>query len=220
LTPPLSTPRRSWVVLTAAVCLAGCLACSSGPPPPPPTQGLPYESEITGFRSEKDQLFRTGDRSPLPEADRAAFPGISYYPIDAAFRVPAFLREEPDGAGQVIALETSKNQYDKMRRVGRLEFSVAGVSLSLTAFAPAEATVITRLFVPFRDLTTGAETYHGGRYLDLDRTPSGLYDLDFNRAYHPYCVYSIEWECPVPPRENRLTIAVRAGERMRQTASR
>jgi uncharacterized protein (DUF1684 family) len=71
-----------------------------------------------------------------------------------------------------------------------------------------------RLFVPFGDLTNGAETYKGGRYLDLDRTPTGLYDLDFNRAYHPYCVYDPSYVCPVPPRENRLTVAIRAGERL------
>ncbi len=72
----------------------------------------------------------------------------------------------------------------------------------------------TRLFVPFRDLTSGNETYGGGRYLDLDRTSTGLYDLDFNRAYHPYCVYNPEYDCPVPPADNRLAFAVRAGERL------
>jgi uncharacterized protein (DUF1684 family) len=84
----------------------------------------------------------------------------------------------------------------------------------LTAFAPAEATVITRLFVPFGDLTNVDETYRGGRYLDLQRTPTGVYDLDFNQAYHPYCVYNVNYVCPLPPRENRLTVAIRAGERL------
>ena len=101
-----------------------------------------------------------------------------------------------------------------MRRVGTLEFTVSGTPLSLTAFAPVDASVITRLFVPFRDGTTGLESYAGGRYLDLDRTPSGIYDLDFNRAYHPNCVFNIEWECPVPPRENRLPVPIRVGEKL------
>ena len=64
-----------------------------------------------------------------------------------------------------------------------------------------------RLFVPFTDMTSGAETYKHGRYLELDRTPTGLYDLDFNRAYHPSCVYNPNYECPVPPKENRLAVA-------------
>ena len=101
-----------------------------------------------------------------------------------------------------------------MRKVGALGFSVGGTSYTLTAFVDAEAPDMRRLFVPFGDLTNGAETYKGGRYLDLDRTPTGLYDLDFNRAYHPYCVYDAAYICPVPPRENRMTVAIKAGERL------
>jgi len=71
-----------------------------------------------------------------------------------------------------------------------------------------------RLFVPFGDLTNGNETYPGGRYLDLDRTATGIYDLDFNRAYHPFCVYNSSYDCPYPPRENRLAVPIRAGERL------
>jgi uncharacterized protein (DUF1684 family) len=101
-----------------------------------------------------------------------------------------------------------------MKRVGTLGFTINGASYSLTAFADADTNVVTRLFVPFGDLTSGTETYRGGRYLDLDRTPTGLYDLDFNHAYHPYCVYTPSYVCPVPPRENRLQVAIRSGERL------
>jgi uncharacterized protein (DUF1684 family) len=83
----------------------------------------------------------------------------------------------------------------------------------LSAFAERSSRV-EQLWVPFRDLTTGIETYGGGRYLDLERTATGLYDLDFNRAYHPYCVYDTSWVCPYPPSENRLPVAIRAGERL------
>ena len=71
-----------------------------------------------------------------------------------------------------------------------------------------------RMFVPVGDLTNCSETYQGGRYLDLDRTASGVYDLDFNRAYHPFCLFNSGYDCPVPPRENRLPLPVRAGERL------
>jgi uncharacterized protein (DUF1684 family) len=101
-----------------------------------------------------------------------------------------------------------------MRRVGTLNFTLNAQQYSLTAFAEEEDTAIRRLFVPFGDLTNTAETYGGGRYLELDRTPTGLYDLDFNRAYHPFCVFNSEYDCPVPPRENRLPIAIRAGEKL------
>jgi hypothetical protein len=103
-----------------------------------------------------------------------------------------------------------------MRRVGTLGFTLNGTSFRLSAFADVNAVTVDRLFVPFGDLTNGQETYQGGRFLDLERTATGLYDLDFNRAYHPFCLYNHDWECPVPPRENRLAIAIRAGERLRQ----
>jgi uncharacterized protein (DUF1684 family) len=100
-----------------------------------------------------------------------------------------------------------------MRRVGRLSFMLKGRPFTLTAFVEANETDIRRLFVPFRDLTNGTETYQGGRYLDLDRTATGVYDLDFNKAYHPFCYYNPSYDCPIPPAENRLQIPIRAGEK-------
>ena len=101
-----------------------------------------------------------------------------------------------------------------MRRIGTLRFTFKGQPLTLTAFVEASENDMRRLFVPFGDLTNGAETYQGGRYLDLDRTATGIYDLDFNRAYHPFCVFNSGYDCPVPPRENRLTVPIRAGEKL------
>ena len=69
----------------------------------------------------------------------------------------------------------------------------------------------------FSDMTSGKETYDAGRYIDLDRTATGLYDLDFNKAYHPYCVYNSSYECPIPPPENRLKIPVQAGEKLKSS---
>ena len=86
-----------------------------------------------------------------------------------------------------------------MRHVGTLEFTVRGESLSLGAFVEAGAADLNRLFVPFTDLTSGSETYPAGRYLDLDRTRTGIYLIDFNRAYNPYCYYNPTYDCPYPP---------------------
>ena len=73
------------------------------------------------------------------------------------------------------------------------------------------------LFVPFRDLTTGTDTYEAGRYLDLHRTVTGLYELDFNLAYNPNCYFSPMYSCPIPPKENHLPIEVQAGERVKKS---
>ena len=101
-----------------------------------------------------------------------------------------------------------------MRRVGTLSFTLKGQPLSLGAFVEADEKDMRRLFVPFGDLTNGLETYQGGRYLDLDRTATGVYDLDFNRAYHPFCLFNASYDCPYPPAESRLKTPVRAGERL------
>ncbi len=196
------------VVLLAAVVPA---SCTSGPPPP--VDRRPYEQQVASDRAAKDVVFRTAADSPIPADQRATFAGLPYFPVNAAYRVPASLAEDRAGQAVTIALPTSTNDIRRMLRVGTLNFTLEGQSFALTAFAE-DARSLRRLFVPFGDLTNRSETYGGGRYLDLDRTATGLYDLDFNRAYHPTCVYDPTYDCPVPPRENRLAIAIPAGERL------
>jgi uncharacterized protein len=199
-----------WVSFAAFVAVG---ACTSGPPPPA-SDDKPYEQRVQAARAEKDAAFRTASDSPIPAPARAAFTGLAYFAIDPGYRVPAVLTEDPSGRQVVMSLPTSSTELRRMRKVGALGFTILGAPYTLTAFVDAEAPDMRRLFVPFGDLTNGAETYKGGRYLDLDRTPTGLYDLDFNRAYHPYCVYDQAFVCPVPPRENRLTASIKAGERL------
>ena len=200
------------VLLSAAIAAAlGGAACTSGPAP---ADTGPYVEDLIAFRQAKDASFRTSRDSPLTDADRASFRSLVYYDVDPGYRVPAYLTEDRTGPPVIIELETSKGQRDRLRKVGSLGFTLAGRALTLTAFADAKAATVDRLFVPFGDLTNNGETYGGGRYLDLQRTATGLYDLDFNKAYNPYCVYNYEYECPVPPRENRLEVEVKAGEKM------
>lgn len=188
-------------------------ACTSGPPPPADTR--PYEQQIQTYRAEKDAAFRSSADSPIPAEARASFSGLLYFAIDPAFRVPAFLTQSQSNPPIMFDIRMSSNTTEKMRKVGTLGFSLNGSALTLTAFAEESTKDMKRLFVPFTDLTSGAETYKHGRYLDLDRTPTGLYDLDFNKSYHPSCVYNPQYECPVPPKENTLPVAVRAGERLK-----
>jgi uncharacterized protein len=185
--------------------LLGVAACSS--------KEIPYEDEIAAWRSEKDRFMRSSE-SPVVESQRADFPPLPYYPATAEYRVPAALRVAP--AEDILDMPTSTGQRRKMQRVGALEFTLKGEALKLTAFADASDTALLRLFVPFGDRTNGNETYPGGRYLDLDRTATGIYDLDFNRAYHPFCLFNASYDCPVPPRENRLPVPIRAGEKLSQ----
>ena len=194
----------------AALALLTIVLVSCSPAAPEPS----WADQIVSARREKDRLFREGNDSPLPPERRASFAGLSYFAIDESYRVPASFAAAPADARTIVKMPTSTGQMRDMVRVGQLTFTLKGQTLHLSAFMEADEPQVDRLFVPFSDLTTGRETYAGGRYLDLNRTPSGFYDLDFNRAYHPYCLYNPTYDCPIPPRENRLSLPVRAGERL------
>ena len=196
----------------AALILGAGVGCTSGPPPPAGA-GESYAETITAHRVEKDRYFREGEGSPIPVGRRAAFAGLRYYPIAPAYKVPANLTPEPSAEPLLIELTNSQGTIERLVRVGTIAFRLDGTPHTLTAFA-SSADRLERLFVPFGDATNRTETYGGGRYLDLDRTTTGLYNLDFNLAYNPNCVYDDAWVCPLPPPENRLGIPIRAGERM------
>lgn len=170
-----------------------------------------YADQIAAFRAEKDRFMRESSQSPVPDERRGSFAPLKYFPIDPSYRVPASLKVVR--GDQIVLMPTSTGENRRMRRIGTLAFTLRGEPLTLGAFVEADDAELRRLFVPFGDLTNGTETYPGGRYLDLDRTATGIYDLDFNRAYHPFCFFNPKYDCPYPPPENRLKTPVRAGER-------
>jgi uncharacterized protein (DUF1684 family) len=192
---------RKLVLVLAAI--VGAAACSEPP--------MSHHDEVSTWRAEKDAFMRSPDSPVVPE-QRASFAPLAYFGIDETYRVPAALQLAP--SDDVLEMPTSTGLRRQMRRVGSLAFTLKGQPHTLTAFVDAAQPDMRRLFVPFGDLTNGTETYTGGRYLDLDRTASGVYDLDFNRAYFPFCYYNPAYDCPLPPRENRLKAAIRAGEKM------
>ncbi len=187
--------------------LFAAVACS-------PRSAASWADELLAARADKDRMFRESPESPLTPEGKRSFMGLSYFPPDESYRVPASLRPSREGEVATVRMPTSTGLVRDMVRVGRLEFVLKGESLALTAFVEVGDTRRDRLFVPFADLTTGRETYAGGRYLDLERSPTGIYIVDFNRAYHPYCLYNPKYDCPFPPPENRLPVPVRAGERL------
>ena len=205
--PYRGEPTRLPRLLVAAALVIAVAACSNKPP-----EEKDYASKVAADRAAKDAAFAAGD-DPIPRANHATFLPLAYFPIDPEYNVAASLKEINDPT--IIEMPTSVGGIDKFRRVGTLEFVLKSQSHTLSAFVAASAKTIDRLFVPFTDLTTGTETYSAGRYLDLDRTQTGFYNIDFNRAYIPYCYYNPLYECPYPPRENRLKLPVRAGEKVK-----
>ncbi|MCI4330682.1 MAG: DUF1684 domain-containing protein [Thermoplasmata archaeon] len=177
------------------------------------------ESEIAQWarslevgRAAKDAAFRQSPDSPVSAADRPRFRGLEFFPPDAGMRYRLALQPSPSET--TIQMEVSRGTPRRFRRVGYFEILLAGTTVRLWAYRSVPAPEEDQLFVPFRDATSGKESYGAGRYLDVVARESGEYDLDFNEAYNPYCAYSDSYSCPFPPPENWLTAPVRAGERM------
>ena len=199
---------RALAVL-AAIGLASACAPQESP-------DAAYLRKVAEERARKDEFFRGGGESPVKPADVATFLPLTYFDIDPGYAPPARLRLLDERTRLMMPTSTGKTR--EMERVGYLEFMLRGAPQKLTAFVEAGAEV-SRLFVPFSDLTSGTETYQAGRYMDIDPQSSGVYVVDFNLAYHPYCYYNAEYDCPFPPTENRLKTPIRAGERLPPNAT-
>ncbi|TME97304.1 MAG: DUF1684 domain-containing protein [Chloroflexi bacterium] len=176
-------------------------------------QREPTADTLQWFRAQKDALFRDHPQSPIPPGDRPSFPGLPYWSFDPQARVTAHFTEQEEESPPAAAEVAFK-------RIGRLDFSYQGQQLSLGAFWIEG--YAGGLFVPFKDGTSGHESYGGGRYL-LDTIKSAdlgsdarsdTVVLDFNYAYHPSCTYDPRWVCPLAPPDSRLAIPIRAGERL------
>jgi uncharacterized protein (DUF1684 family) len=144
-------------------------------------------------------------------AARNTFTGLKWYPPNLALQVRAVFTPNP--SPDMIIIATSRGLKKEYYRVGTLAFAVAGKAQKLTALAMSVSPKAgDELFVPFRDATTGTETYDVGRYLMFPCQAVREYVLDFNSATNPLCNYSPHYNCPIPPRENVLAVAIRAGE--------
>jgi uncharacterized protein (DUF1684 family) len=205
--------KASLVVLVAVAAAGGCT------PSPGPADEVASLEKVQQWRAERDRTWSEaaecssrdeGPCSPVPVERRAELLPLKYFPADPSYEVPAELRLSD--TRPVVELPTSTGTLRRMQVVGTLEFTLQGQKLSLGALSPA-GEPIRSLFVPFADLTTGKDTYEAGRYLDIEPTATGVYNIDFNYAYNPTCAYNKAYECPFPPASNRLKIPVRAGEK-------
>jgi uncharacterized protein len=175
-----------------------------------------YAQALDEVRQEKDAYFREEPDSPIPSRERASFAGLKYFPPDPALRLEA--RVERLDPREPVVMATSDGSEREFERYALLHFAVDGQPVQLTAYRSA-GDEDESLFIPFRDAQAGAETYGAGRYLDVEppHQHGGGEEhvvLDFNLAYNPYCAYNESYSCPIPPRENTLPVAVRAGERV------
>jgi uncharacterized protein (DUF1684 family) len=168
------------------------------------------------FRSERDELFRSHPQSALSASQKSRFMGLAYYDYDPAWRfvLPIDYQVEP----LTLQLDLHDDGPIRLRQYGQVCFEVGGETFGLSLFWVMGYGG--GVFLHFRDATHGHETNGGGRYLldtikhaDLGSEGDKLV-IDFNYAYNPSCAYNTNWVCPLLSSENRLPIAIPAGERM------
>ncbi len=162
-------------------------------------------TELEEFREEKDAFFKSHPQSPLMPEQKNTFTGLSYFPENPALRLE--VEEFPEK--QAIVMQTSTGDVQKYQKYGKFKFTVEGQEAELTLYAGQHG-----FFLPFADALAGTETYGAGRYLEPESLGGGKFLVDFNLAYNPYCAYNENFSCPITPRENRLKVPIRAGEKL------
>jgi uncharacterized protein len=197
-------------VVASFACDRSGVGMSSIPPP------RSWEQDLAARRRAKDATFASDPDSPLPVAQRAAFRGLTYFPPDPTWRYAGSV--ERYKTPERITIVTTGGKPRPCERWGRVRFARDGRALTLQIYRLLDLPDRPGgegLFLPFKDASTGKETYAAGRYVDLEGPDDGPFVLDFNNAYDPSCAYGEpeRFQCPVTPAENTLPIAVIAGER-------
>ena len=193
--------------------ISGLLLNGCGPRTEPvgdTAQAVSAPYDILKERQNKDAFFKS-ESSPLLAGERVKFKGLDYYPVNPDLRFQARLQRY--SSPKAIRMATNTGEIRSGLLYGFFEFTAENQLCHVQVYRLEESFNRPALFIPFLDATSGVETYEGGRYLDLTENTSGMYDLDFNQAYNPYCAYNPEYSCPSPPRENTLPANIRAGEK-------
>ena len=164
-------------------------------------------TELEAFRAEKDEFFGGHPQSPLTREQKQSFKGLSYFPENNGLRLDVKVDEFP--IKEKFEMQTSTGDIQPYEKFGRFQFVVDGEKAELTIYQSEYG-----FFLPFVDVLAGRETYPAGRYLEPELLPGDHFLVDFNIAYNPYCAYNEMWSCPITPAENRLKVAIRAGEKL------
>ncbi|GAB2634881.1 DUF1684 domain-containing protein [Emticicia sediminis] len=173
-----------------------------------------FKAEIEKHREEYKAEFLKNSSSPLKKED---FEYLRFYEPNEKFKVACeFIATKK---GKPFDVPTSSGQTATYTKFGELKFEIDGKPYKLAVYQSLRLRNLPQyrdyLFIPFKDLTNGKESYGGGRYLDLrmKQIEGDKIYLDFNKAYNPYCAFSAGYSCPIPPKENHLKVAIEAGEK-------
>jgi len=173
-----------------------------------------WRAEVEQMRADKDQFFIDHPQSPIKPEYREEFEGLAYFEPDPQYRVPARVRVY--GNPNPIELDVTAGAPIRYLRSVIFEFELRGERIQMAGYRQESAESRT-IFIPFRDKTTGQQTYHRGRYMEMEPDEElvngDVVTLDFNLAYNPFCAYTETFACPLAPEENWLEVVVPAGEK-------
>ena len=170
-----------------------------------------YERMIRKLRTQKDNDFKYGNASPLTNEQKLHFTTLHYFEPDDIYKVQAVITLTKNDS--FYKYLTTTNEIRRFNKHAYLDFTIEKKAQRLILLKSAEAGTAAYYFLAFKDLTSGTETYGGGRYLDIEKPKSSSIEIDFNKTYNPYCAYNDLYSCPVPPDENNLSVRILAGER-------
>jgi uncharacterized protein (DUF1684 family) len=172
-----------------------------------------YQAAVD-FQLEMNLKFADSSQSPLKQEDLKRFTTLNFFNIDTQHFVVKARFEKLENE-KPFAMKTTTQRLPEYKRFARLHFNIGGNECQLYVYQNLDLAKLPQyknyLFIPFTDLSNGFETYGGGRYLDLEIPDSEEIILNFNKAYNPYCAYNEKYSCPIPPKENHLNIAIKAG---------
>ena len=172
---------------------------------------LNFAIEYNELRSSKDIFFKDDPGSPLLEEDKAIFKELKYYDPDPKYKFSGVVQKYE--APEVVEMLTSTSELRKFYKYGQFNFEIDGSEQSLQLYKPVDDLGHDPYyFIPFKDKTNITETYGAGRYLDIPVSETDSITVDFNKAYNPYCAFSPYYSCPLPPRDNHLSVEIKAGE--------
>lgn len=170
-----------------------------------------YVENIQKERERQFRFLRFNIDSPLEEDQKSELTSLSFYPIDMSYRVRAKMVPVEDR--RMLEIPMTDGTVEKYLKHSYAEFQLDGQPLRLLLLQAAKESDKRNFFLAFADATSGAETYGGGRYINLRQDGKNSITIDFNMAYNPYCAYNPNYACPLPPRENILEIPIRVGEK-------
>jgi len=165
------------------------------------------------FQYKLNLEYADKDSSPLTKKDFKTFSSLDFYPINSDLIIEASFKRTPNE--KPFDMLTTTSRLAKYVKYGIANFMIDGENIQLNIYQNIDLIKKEEykdyLFLPFTDLTNGKESYYGGRYIDLRIPKENTIIIDFNQAYNPYCAYNNKYSCPIPPKENSIDVAVKAG---------